>query len=45
MGCFLPGLDTYPTLSSQQERFATAGWDVCKAADMLQVFQVLYRVY
>ncbi|CAM9902909.1 unnamed protein product [Scytosiphon promiscuus] len=39
MGCLLPGFKPYPTLSSQKERFLNAGWDLARAADMLQVFQ------
>lgn len=40
MGCLLPGLEPYPSLESQEERFARAGWDSARAADMLAVFQV-----
>lgn len=36
----LPGLEPYPTLLSQEERFKKAGWDSANAIDMLKVFQV-----
>ncbi|CAN0535456.1 unnamed protein product, partial [Ectocarpus sp. 8 AP-2014] len=40
MGCMLPGLEPYPSLLSQEERFKKSGWDSANAIDMLQVFQV-----
>lgn len=40
MGCLLPGLEPYPTLSSQEKRLSMAGWDSARASDMLTVFQV-----
>ncbi|CAN0182542.1 unnamed protein product [Ectocarpus sp. 12 AP-2014] len=40
MGCLLPGLEPYPSLLSQEERFKKSGWDSANAIDMLQVFQV-----
>lgn len=41
MGCLLPGLEPYPTLTSQEKRFNMAGWDSARASYMLTVFQVL----
>ncbi|CAM9832892.1 unnamed protein product [Ectocarpus sp. 4 AP-2014] len=41
MGCMLPGLEPYPSLLSQEERFKKSGWDSANAIDMLQVFQEL----
>ncbi|CBN79666.1 conserved unknown protein [Ectocarpus siliculosus] len=41
MGCLLPGLEPYPSLLSQEERFKKSGWDSANAIDMLQVFQEL----
>ncbi|CAM9736840.1 unnamed protein product [Ectocarpus fasciculatus] len=41
MGCMLPGLEPYPSLLSQEDRFKKAGWDSANAIDMLKVFQEL----
>jgi tRNA wybutosine-synthesizing protein 4 len=36
-GCMLPGYTPYPTLSSQIQRFHSAGWEAVCAMDMLTV--------
>ncbi|CAM9517014.1 unnamed protein product, partial [Discosporangium mesarthrocarpum] len=39
LGCQLPGLLAFPRLEDQEQRFLTRGWEACRAADMLSVFE------